>query len=144
MTSSRTSDARTADNAAERRPVDRAQVVDFLCPAIYDLGPAKNVGALSFTEGVDEPPKYPVMFKNGALVVLTKTELLPCLDLELTELRDNLAQVMPSPQVNEVAAAKDLGLAPGSPTSRRCTATARRTIARSPRSTAALTPTARA
>lgn len=143
MTSSRTSDAPTADNAAERRPVDRAQVVDFLCPAIYDLSQAKNV-ARSVTEGVDKLRKYPVMFKNGALVVLTKTELFFYLDLELTELRDNLAQVMPSPQVNEVAAAKDLGLAPGSPTSRRCTATARRTIARSPRSTAALTPTARA
>jgi len=87
-------------------------VGNLVCPAIYDLGQAKNVVALSVTEGVDKPLKYPVMFKNADLVVLTKTDLLPYLDVDLAELRDNLAQVMPRPHALEVAATCDLGLAP--------------------------------
>jgi len=85
-------------------------VGNLVCPAIYDLGQVKNVVALSVTEGVDKPLKYPVMFKNADLVVLTKTDLLPYLDIDLAELRDNLAAVMPRPVTLEVAATKDLGL----------------------------------
>ena len=87
-------------------------VGNLVCPAIYDLGQAKNVVALSVTEGADKPLKYPVMFKNADLCVLTKTDLLPHLDLDLAELHENLAAVMPNPHVLELAATKDLGLAP--------------------------------
>lgn len=87
-------------------------VGNLVCPAIYDLGQAKNVVVLSVTEGADKPLKYPVMFKNADLCVLTKTDLLPYLDLDLAELRDNLARVMPNPIILEVAATKNLGLAP--------------------------------
>ena len=87
-------------------------VGNLVCPAIYDLGQTKNVVALSLTEGADKPLKYPVMFKNADLCVLTKIDLLPHLDLDLAELRDNLAQVMPRPVVIEVAATRDRGLDP--------------------------------
>ena len=48
-----------------------------MCPAVYDLGQAANVVALSVTEGEDKPLKYPVMFRKADLVLLTKIDLLP-------------------------------------------------------------------
>ena len=52
-------------------------VGNLVCPAIYDLGQAANVVALSVTEGEDKPLKYPVMFRRADLVLLTKIDLLP-------------------------------------------------------------------
>ena len=56
-------------------------VGNLVCPAIYDLGQAACVVALSVTEGEDKPLKYPVMFRRADLVVLTKIDLLPLLYL---------------------------------------------------------------
>src|SRR5512145_343452 len=50
-------------------------VGNLVCPAIYDLGEAESVVALSVTEGEDKPLKYPVMFRKASLVVVTKTDL---------------------------------------------------------------------
>lgn len=86
-------------------------VGNLVCPAIYDLGQAANVVALSVTEGVDKPLKYPVMFKGADLVVVTKTDLLPHLrDVSLEALQDALARVMPTPRLLAVAATEDTGL----------------------------------
>ena len=52
-------------------------VGNLVCPAIYDLGEAAAVVALSVTEGEDKPLKYPMMFHGADLVLLTKIDLLP-------------------------------------------------------------------
>jgi hydrogenase nickel incorporation protein HypB len=78
-------------------------VGNLVCPAIYDLGQAANVVALSITEGEDKPLKYPVMFRAADLVLLTKIDLLPHLRVDLAALRDALARVMPEPRVIEVS-----------------------------------------
>ncbi|MBW1885843.1 MAG: hydrogenase nickel incorporation protein HypB, partial [Deltaproteobacteria bacterium] len=63
-------------------------VGNLVCPAIYDLGQAFNVVALSVTEGPDKPLKYPVMFRAADLVLLTKSDLLPHLpDVDPEEIR---------------------------------------------------------
>ncbi len=70
-------------------------VGNLVCPAVYDLGQAANVVALSVTEGEDKPLKYPVMFRGADLVVLTKIDLLPHLDVRTDAITDALARVMP-------------------------------------------------
>lgn len=85
-------------------------VGNLVCPAIYDLGQAANVVALSLTEGEDKPLKYPVMFRNADLVVLTKIDLAPYLDIRVEALIDNLARVMPSPNVIAVSASTGVGI----------------------------------
>lgn len=75
-------------------------VGNLVCPAIYDLGQAANVVALSVTEGEDKPLKYPVMFKRADLVLLTKVDLLPHLPQVKREAIDAaLARTMPVPRV---------------------------------------------
>lgn len=85
-------------------------VGNLVCPAVYDLGQAVNVVALSVTEGEDKPIKYPVMFRKADLVLLTKCDLLPHLDVDLAALHDGLARVMPSPRVIQVSARTGAGI----------------------------------
>jgi hydrogenase nickel incorporation protein HypB len=86
-------------------------VGNLVCPAIYDLGQARNVVALSTTEGVDKPLKYPVMFRAADLVLLTKSDLLPHLpEIDPERIRDALARVAPEPRLLVVSARTGEGL----------------------------------
>ena len=86
-------------------------VGNLVCPAIYDLGQRANVVALSVTEGVDKPLKYPVMFQRADLVVLTKIDLLPHLDdVSVEAIEDALAHVMPDPRMIAVSARTGAGI----------------------------------
>lgn len=85
-------------------------VGNLVCPAIYDLGQQANVVVLSVTEGEDKPLKYPVMFQHAELVVLTKTDLLPVLDIDLAALEDALAHVMPEPRLISISARTGTGI----------------------------------
>ncbi len=85
-------------------------VGNLVCPAIYDLGQAANVVALSVTEGEDKPLKYPTMFRAADLVVLTKLDLLPHLNVSVEAIEDALARVMPSPRMIAVSARTGAGI----------------------------------
>jgi hydrogenase nickel incorporation protein HypB len=86
-------------------------VGNLVCPAVYDLGQAVNVVALSVTEGEDKPLKYPVMFRKADLVLLTKVDLLPHLDFRTEAVLDALARVMPNPAGFRVSARSGEGIA---------------------------------
>jgi hydrogenase nickel incorporation protein HypB len=86
-------------------------VGNLVCPAIYDLGQAANVVALSVTEGEDKPLKYPVMFRTADLVLLTKTDLLPHLSgYRLDAVRDALARVNSAPALLPISAQSGEGV----------------------------------
>jgi hydrogenase nickel incorporation protein HypB len=85
-------------------------VGNLVCPAIYDLGQAANVVALSVTEGEDKPLKYPVMFQKADLVLLTKVDLIPHLEFDVQAVRDALSRVMPEPLMLEVSAKTGEGI----------------------------------
>ncbi|MBL9013797.1 MAG: hydrogenase nickel incorporation protein HypB [Myxococcales bacterium] len=85
-------------------------VGNLVCPAIYDLGQAANVVALSVTEGEDKPLKYPVIFERADLVLLTKIDLLPHLDVDMNALRDAVRRVMKAPAIIAVSAKTGEGM----------------------------------
>jgi hydrogenase nickel incorporation protein HypB len=85
-------------------------VGNLVCPAIYDLGQEANVVVLSVTEGEDKPLKYPVMFQKADLVLVTKADLVPHLDVDVARIRDSLARVMPEPHMMLVSARTGLGM----------------------------------
>ena len=87
-------------------------VGNLVCPAVYDLGEAASVVALSVTEGEDKPLKYPVMFRKADLVLLTKVDLLPHLpDVRIGAIQAALARVMPEPALVLFSARTGQGLA---------------------------------
>jgi hydrogenase nickel incorporation protein HypB len=86
-------------------------VGNLVCPAVYDLGQAVNVVALSVTEGEDKPLKYPVMFRKADLVLLTKVDLLPHLPgVRVEAIQEALATVMPRPLMMPASAVTGAGL----------------------------------
>jgi hydrogenase nickel incorporation protein HypB len=85
-------------------------VGNLVCPAVYDLGQSASVVALSLTEGEDKPLKYPIIFRKADLVVVTKMDLAPYLDVDMAALRDAIARVMPAPRVLEVSARTGEGI----------------------------------
>jgi hydrogenase nickel incorporation protein HypB len=86
-------------------------VGNLVCPAVYDLGQALNVVALSITEGEDKPLKYPTMFAKADLVLLTKADLLPHLPfIDVDRITDALARVMPVPRMISVSARTGFGI----------------------------------
>jgi len=79
-------------------------VGSLVCPAAYDLGQTAGVVALSVTEGEDKPLKYPGMFQKADLVLLTKIDLLPHLEVRVERILDSLSRVMPRPLMFPVSA----------------------------------------
>ncbi len=104
-------DAGMVHHALDHFALDRLDIFvienvgNLVCPAIYDLGQALNIVALSVTEGEDKPLKYPVMFRNAQAVLLTKIDLLPHLGgINLQMFNEALARVMPEPLAFPVSA----------------------------------------
>jgi hydrogenase nickel incorporation protein HypB len=109
-------DARLAHQALHHLDLDGVDVLFFenvgnlVCPSMWDLGQAANVVALSVTEGEDKPLKYPPMFARADLVVITKTDLLPYVPVQLGRLQENLARVVPGGASLPVSAATGAGI----------------------------------
>ena len=109
-------DARLVHHALHHFPTNDSDIFfienvgNLVCPAIYDLGQAANVVALSVTEGEDKPLKYPVMFQKADLVLLTKVDLIPYLDFDVAAVQDGLARVMPEATLLKVSAKTGEGI----------------------------------
>jgi len=98
------------DSLHDARLLFIENVGNLVCPAVYDLGQAFNVVALAVTEGEDKPLKYPVMFRKADLVLITKTDLLPYLDVRPDTIDEALGRVMPVPQALHVSARSGDGM----------------------------------
>ena len=84
-------------------------VGNLVCPASYDLGETKRVVLLSVTEGEDKPLKYPVIFRNADLVLVTKTDLAPAVGFDREKALAAIRQTAPRAQILEVSAKTGAG-----------------------------------
>lgn len=85
-------------------------VGNLVCPASYDLGEAAKVVLLSVPEGDEKPLKYPATFFKGALLVITKTDLLPYVPFDIARARENARRVHPDIEMIEVSCTSAAGL----------------------------------
>ena len=85
-------------------------VGNLVCPAGFDLGEAHKVVIVSVTEGEDKPLKYSGMFAASALMVVTKTDLLPHLDFDIDRLIDNARRINPTIGVLKLSAKTGEGM----------------------------------
>ena len=79
-------------------------VGNLICPAAFDLGEDRKVVLLSVTEGEDKPLKYPVVFSQAEVVILTKGDLVPHLDWNREQCLKNLRDICPQAKIFEVSA----------------------------------------
>jgi len=85
-------------------------VGNLVCPAGFDLGEAGKVVLVSVTEGEDKPLKYPDMFRAARLVLVTKVDLLPHLELDVAALCTNVHAVNPRAEVLQLSTRTGEGL----------------------------------
>ena len=85
-------------------------VGNLVCPALFDLGENARVVIFSVTEGEDKPLKYPHMFSSADVLLLSKTDLLPHLRVDLQRMMDNALAVNPRLRIIPVSAYTGEGL----------------------------------
>lgn len=83
---------------------------NLVCPAEFDVGAQVNIVVLSVTEGEDKPLKYPLAFRNSQVCVISKTDLLPYLDIDLEMMKDNMRKVNPAIRIIELSSNSGNGL----------------------------------
>ena len=100
---------------AELDPAGRSlllieNVGNLVCPALFDLGERAKIVLMSVTEGEDKPLKYPHMFRAASVLLLSKVDLLPHLDFDVTACLAHARRINPALRVFEISAKTGEGL----------------------------------
>lgn len=83
---------------------------NLICPAEFDTGAHRNVMILSVPEGDDKPLKYPLMFRNSDVLVITKTDTSPYFDFDLDAVKRRATAINPSIRIFPVSAKTGEGM----------------------------------
>jgi hydrogenase nickel incorporation protein HypB len=68
-------------------------VGNMVCPAQFDLGEHAKAVLLSVPEGDDKVAKYPTLFQQADVILLTKIDLLGILEFDVNRVRDDLSRI---------------------------------------------------
>ena len=83
---------------------------NLVCPALFDLGEAYKIVLLSVTEGDNKPLKYPEMFHQADVMILTKIDLLPYVKFDVEQCIAYAKRINPSIQVLKLSATTGEGV----------------------------------
>lgn len=98
-------DARMVARALECLPSHRIDLLlienvgNLVCPAAFDLGEDLKVAVHSVTEGDDKPLKYPRLFREAAVTLINKMDLVPHCGGNPDAITANLRAVQPAAEV---------------------------------------------
>jgi hydrogenase nickel incorporation protein HypB len=85
-------------------------VGNLVCPALFDLGEASKIVLASVTEGGDKPLKYPHMFRQADLVLVTKMDLMPYVDFDLDRYAADVRRISPRAELMALSATTGEGV----------------------------------
>ncbi len=97
-------------------PLDEIDIIfienigNLVCPAEFDLGEDCKVVVLSSSEGGDKPAKYPVIFRKSEVCVITKTDLIPYTNFDLSQVTAEIEGINGNIKIFPLAAVKGEGL----------------------------------
>ena len=86
-------------------------VGNLVCPAEFALGEDAKAVVLSVTEGNDKPMKYPLIFKESALTILNKIDLVPYTDFDVAAAKNDIGTIHPGAAVLPLSARTEEGMA---------------------------------
>ena len=87
-------------------------VGNLICPAEYDTGAGCNLMILSVPEGDDKPLKYPLMFRESDVLVITKTDTMGYFDFDIDRCIERVRFLNPKIAVFPVSAKTGAGMEP--------------------------------
>lgn len=85
-------------------------VGNLVCPASYDLGEDLRVVLHSVTEGEDKPLKYPPIFNNANVVILSKMDLAAATEFRRDEALGNIRRLAPQARIFELSSKTGTGM----------------------------------
>jgi hydrogenase nickel incorporation protein HypB len=85
-------------------------VGNLVCPAEFIVGEDFKIVVLSVTEGDEKPLKYPLMFRESALMLINKMDLLQYTNFNLEEARANARKINPAIDIIEISCTNGMGL----------------------------------
>lgn len=85
-------------------------VGNLVCPAEFNVGEDYKVMMLSVTEGDDKPYKYPLMFKESRVLLISKVDLLPHLRCNVEKIKEAAKSINPELLIFEISAYSGQGL----------------------------------
>ena len=85
-------------------------VGNLICPAEFDTGAHVNMMILSVPEGDDKPLKYPLMFRESQVLVITKIDALPYFTFDLEKYRKRALTLNPNIKIFPVSAKTGEGM----------------------------------
>jgi len=85
-------------------------VGNLVCPAEFRVGEDMKAMVLSITEGHDKPLKYPLMFRESAVLILNKIDLLPHTDSDIEKIKADALSLNPSLKIFEVSCRTGQGI----------------------------------
>ena len=85
-------------------------VGNLICPAEFDTGAHVNMMILSVPEGDDKPLKYPLMFRESQVLVITKMDALPYFTFDLEKCRKRALTLNPNIKIFPVSAKTGEGM----------------------------------
>ncbi|HZW82334.1 MAG TPA: hydrogenase nickel incorporation protein HypB [Candidatus Deferrimicrobium sp.] len=85
-------------------------VGNLVCPADFNLGEELKVVVLSIVEGDDKPAKYPLIFRNSAVAILNKMDLLNLTDVNMDNMKADILAINPKIKIFEVSCRQGVGL----------------------------------
>jgi len=85
-------------------------VGNLVCPAEFIVGEDYKIMILSVTEGDEKPLKYPLMFRESALLLINKIDLLKYTNFNLKQAKANARKINPGIDIIEISCTKGIGL----------------------------------
>ena len=85
-------------------------VGNLVCPASYDLGEDLRIVLHSVTEGEDKPLKYPPIFSNAHVVILSKMDLAAATEFRRDEALANIRRLAPQARIFELSSKTGSGM----------------------------------
>ncbi|MCE3046832.1 hydrogenase nickel incorporation protein HypB [Helicobacter kayseriensis] len=83
---------------------------NLVCPASYDVGTHYNIVLLSVTEGDDKVEKYPVMFKNADLILVSKCDLIEHFDFDPELVLQRAKKLNPHVEILQISSKSGEGI----------------------------------
>lgn len=109
-------DANMISKALDSLPLDNLDLIfienvgNLICTAEFALGAQKKVMLLSVPEGDDKPHKYPLMFAESDVVLVSKVDVLPHFDFNLEAFSKAVRGLNPSAGIFPVSARTGQGM----------------------------------
>ena len=109
-------DAAMVEKASDKLDLEHLDLIivenvgNLVCPAEFAVGEDEKAVVLSITEGDDKPSKYPLIFKESAICLLNKVDLLEHCEFNMETAKKDISALHPGMDIVEVSCKKEQGI----------------------------------